>query len=104
MKERPMTTLAKTALAAALLLAAGLGSGAASAAPATSLPGSAADSASAAALAAGRVCYPRMRWTWRPGRGPIQIIVGWICIPYLVRPPFPPTPPERIGIGPRVAY
>jgi hypothetical protein len=99
-----MTPVTKTALgiAAALLLAAGLGAGAANAAPTTSLPTSvAADAEAGVALASGRVCYPRLRWTYRPGHGPIQVVVGWICIPYLVRPPFRvPTPPERIG--PRV--
>lgn len=53
--------------------------------------------------AASRFCYPRIGYTYRPGRGIIPIVIGQVCIPLLVRPfprPIPgpdPAPFERIA-------
>lgn len=93
-----MTLLSKLIGAAAL--AAGL-AGAAQAMPIQPAPAGAGDAA--IAEAASRLCYPRIRYTWRPGRGLIPIVVGQICIPLLVQPfprPIPgpdPAPLERIA-------
>ena len=103
-----MTSLTKTALGlvAGLMLATGIG--AANAAPSTSLPQTIeADAQAGVALSSGRLCYPRFGWTYRVGFGFRRIVVGVICIPYLVRPypfPFPGPGPGPERIGPRVAY
>ena len=93
-----MTLLSKLATAAAVGLSL---AGTAQAMPMQPVPAGEGDSA--IAEAASRLCYPRIRYTWRPGRGLIPIVVGQICIPILVQPfprPIPgpdPAPFERIN-------
>lgn len=90
-------------LIAGAALSAGV-AGAAQAMPVQPLPAGEGDPA--ITEAASRFCYPRIRYTYRPGHGPIPIVVGVICIPLLAMPiprPMPGPDPAPFGrIAPRL--
>jgi hypothetical protein len=89
-----MTLFSKLAAAAALCASV---AGAVQAMPVQPAPFGEGDAAIAEAV--GRMCYPRIRYTYRPGHGVIPIVVGQICIPFLALPiPRPGPGPDPAPI------